>query len=349
MPPRKTLPRGGTFYPSNDSATYRDLLLFEERLKTNAAALKRRKSRYRLFLLQLLVIIAFLLSEVHLQTNFLAIPYALFLRKLLPDIYTPETPVLLHPYFASGMLFVSVTTLVLFFASGMYSEKIGYANRYVPHANKALRSFNMYLNVRQPPLRSKYPLKALLTPFSVFFSANPDPTTPTSPRTPRRSPSPSPLSARSPSSARPITSIPPSTNPRGELIFSSRVAPAFREGYERYRSAFERKRAERASLMRANTWLGWLTIQVRNRVLGPVIGVKEEKPVVVSLPPSRTPSSAGRGRPGSTQGSRKGSPIPRGRVPRGNTPPVPGGPHIGQNTGGSPLASEVTRSNVDES
>jgi hypothetical protein len=35
------------FYPSSDTATYRDLLLFEERLKSNAAQLQRRKSRYQ--------------------------------------------------------------------------------------------------------------------------------------------------------------------------------------------------------------------------------------------------------------------------------------------------------------
>jgi hypothetical protein len=38
---------GSSFFPPNDQATYRDLLLFEERLKTNALALNRRKSRYQ--------------------------------------------------------------------------------------------------------------------------------------------------------------------------------------------------------------------------------------------------------------------------------------------------------------
>ena len=40
--------------------------------------------------------------------------------------------------------------------------------------------------------------------------------------------------------------IPPSSNPRGELIFSSRVDKSFKEGYERYRNAFERRREEKA-------------------------------------------------------------------------------------------------------
>lgn len=55
----------------------------------------------------------------------------MFLQRVLPGVYTAETDVVFPPYFASGLLFVSVTTLVLFFASGMYSEKIGYANKYV--------------------------------------------------------------------------------------------------------------------------------------------------------------------------------------------------------------------------
>lgn len=42
-----------------------------------------------------------------------------------------------------------------------------------------------------------------------------------------------------------IPPIPPTTNPRGELIFSSRVHPHFKEGYERYRAAFERRRGEK--------------------------------------------------------------------------------------------------------
>ena len=81
------------------------------------------------FLAQLLIAIAFLLSEVLLQTSFLTIPYKLLLKRVLPEIYSDDTAVELHPYFASGLLFVSVTTLVLFFASGMYSEKIAYANQ----------------------------------------------------------------------------------------------------------------------------------------------------------------------------------------------------------------------------
>lgn len=83
------------------------------------------------FLAQLLLAIGFLLSEVLLQTSFLVIPYKFVLQRALPEIYTDDSKVELHPYFASGLLFVSVTTLALFFASGMYSEKIAYANQFV--------------------------------------------------------------------------------------------------------------------------------------------------------------------------------------------------------------------------
>jgi hypothetical protein len=49
MPPRSTPPpnnRGG-FQPPNDASTFKDLLHFEERLKINAARLKKRKRKYQ--------------------------------------------------------------------------------------------------------------------------------------------------------------------------------------------------------------------------------------------------------------------------------------------------------------
>ena len=78
------------------------------------------------FLFQLLLVIAFLLCEVILppQISILSIPYKMFLQRILPEVYHDDTQVTLHPYIASGLLFVSVTTLALVFASGMYSEKI---------------------------------------------------------------------------------------------------------------------------------------------------------------------------------------------------------------------------------
>ncbi|KZP16735.1 hypothetical protein FIBSPDRAFT_673624, partial [Athelia psychrophila] len=310
------LPPKGSYHPPNDAATHRDLLLFEERLKTNAASLRRRKARYQLFLVQLLIVIGLLLCEVLLKTSFLAIPYTYALQRALPATYGGDfLAAEVHPYLASGLLFVSVMTLVLFFASGMYSEKISYANRYVPHANKALRSLNMYLNVRKPPLRAKFPLNPLAFLFPRPAASPPRPTSPTSPT----STSPSPASptrasspgARAPAASTTLQTIPYTTNPRGELIFSSRVDRAFRDAYERYRSAFERKRDERQRLDDAKTWRGWLALKA---------------PWSAGLPPpppaalggaaqahARTLSgSRGRASLGHTPGSsRRGSPAPR--------------------------------------
>jgi len=85
------------------------------------------------FLFQLLALISFLTCEVFLQLNLLDIPYHFILLRTFPSLYPPEetAEVHIHPYFTLGLLSVSVTTLVLFFASGMYSEKIAYANRSV--------------------------------------------------------------------------------------------------------------------------------------------------------------------------------------------------------------------------
>jgi hypothetical protein len=278
----------------------------------------------------LIFAIVFLLSEVLLHTPFLSVPYQYLLRRTFPNVYGPDVEVRLHPYVASGLLFVSVTTLLLFFATGLYSEKIGYANRcgrhpffwtlkfilrsYVPHANRALRSFNMYLNMRQAPHRSLY------NPLSYLFPRPLSPPDRPTSQNRARSPSPTQLGRRS-SSAVPMPSIPPTTNPRGELIFSSRVDRGFREAYERYRAAFERKRDERERQAAAGTWTGWFSQKVhwsraptptadsststpsQSRVGSALRGRIGAQSSNASLAPSRrsTPaqsSEPGRGRPG---------------------------------------------------
>jgi len=233
-PSRSTTPvQGKPWHPPSDASTYRDLLLFEERLKTNAARLRRKKRRYQLFLLTLVFCIAVLASDVLLATSLLTWP-ANRLMAHLP--ISPQQDIILPTYITHTALLVVITTLVLFYASGLYAEKIGYANRYVPHANKALRAFNMYLNVRAAPLAAPWP-------FSILFGSPPpippSSTSVKSQRTSKLDPS------RAGRRATPISPIPPSSNPRGELIFNSRVDKQFRESYERYRAAFERKRDER--------------------------------------------------------------------------------------------------------
>ncbi|KAJ7231337.1 hypothetical protein C8J57DRAFT_1533752 [Mycena rebaudengoi] len=196
------------------------------------------------------------------HVSLLAIPCKVVLQRVLPSVYTADTPVHIHPYVSSGLLFVSVTTLALFFANGTYTDKIAYANKYVPHANRALRLFNMYLNVRKPPLRAKL----LCNPLAFFFPRPDDPPPPPSPpsRSSSRAPSSSsssPMQTGSTSTSLPIPAIPSAANLRGELRLSSRVDRAFRDGYERYRANFERKRAAQAQAQgeqaRAQRW-GWV-------------------------------------------------------------------------------------------
>lgn len=77
-----------------------------------------------------MIVIALLLSQVFLDLHMLDMPYQMVLRKFMSNHRTLDLEDMhVHPYVASGLLFVSVTTLLLFFASGMYSEKIAYANR----------------------------------------------------------------------------------------------------------------------------------------------------------------------------------------------------------------------------
>ncbi|KAI5448989.1 hypothetical protein NCC49_005699 [Naganishia albida] len=241
----------GPYQPPGDTATYRDLLLFEERLKMNASMLARRRGRYEAFLVVLILTIIFLANKILFQP-----------------------PQLAHVrYLAQGFLAVALVTLVLFFASGMYQERIGYANKYVPHANKSLRSLNMHLNMRRAPksLRSFLLWIPILgvSPTAVVPLRRNGASNPTTPAT----------------TTALIPPIPPTTNPRGELIFSSRVDKTFKEGYERYRAAFERRRAEKLREVRWERRWGWT-----RRVVGvfrtTVVGE-------VPPPPSTTTQTAG--------------------------------------------------------
>ena len=169
----------------------------------------------------------------------------------------------------------------------------------------------MYLNVRRPPLRSKISLN----PMSHFFprpelsleSTRPSLTRPSSPSSPTDR-----------STSVPIAPIPPAANPRGELIFSSRVDRSFRESYERYRAAFERKRQERERSDAMQTWLGWLRYQTpwhKRPVVHPIAAAAPHvrttafsstrgRGVASAFP---TPSSSRRSSP-MTRASRRGTP-----------------------------------------
>ncbi|KAF9945436.1 hypothetical protein BGZ72_001338 [Mortierella alpina] len=106
------------------SVTYRDLLIFEERLKLNMIRLRKRQQKYEAFLGSLIAVIA----------------YCAFVTFYRPSqAYSVQ---MLHKFF----LLVSCTTLFLFFATGMYSEKLGYSSKFVPQCNRVLRIFNMHFN-----------------------------------------------------------------------------------------------------------------------------------------------------------------------------------------------------------
>ncbi|CAE6534861.1 unnamed protein product [Rhizoctonia solani] len=331
MPPRSTPPphnRSG-FQPPNNATTFKDLLHFEERLKINAAMLKKRKRKYQAFLVQLILVILVLTSDVVLNTPFVASPINLMIphfdnRIRIPlliwwldqpeqDISPITAPLHLHPYIIPGLWLVSVTTLILFFASGLYSEKISYANRYVPQANRALRNFNLHLNVHTQPIGPPGPLKYL-------FPRPTPPSTPTSATTAQT------LRKGAIRKAQ-LNPIPPTTNPRGELIFSSRVDRPFREAYERYRSVWERKREEHLAANR-RAWLGWLWFT-------------SNKPAPVGTP------GKDRGRSTPTPGSsrtpsRRSSPAGGARKNRTRTPELPSSPLAQTETSGRTSRPSLT-------
>lgn len=180
--------------------------------------------------------------------------------------------------------------------------------RYVHHANRTLRNFNMHLNVRHPPL----PSRVLVNPFSSLSNRDSTKNAPSSSLR-YESRSPSLEGGRKRGQSVPIPPIPPSTNPRGELIFSARVDRSFRESYERYRASFERKREERELVAAAQTWWGWQVWPwnwLRRRASPP-------KSFIRGHSPSESVSSTTRGRGSDTESgtstpgsSRRPSPVP---------------------------------------
>lgn len=91
-----------------------------------------------------------------------------------------------------------------------------------------------------------------------------------------------------------MATMPLSSNPRGELIFSSRVDKSFREGYERYRAAFERRREEKQREERGRSW----------KSLG--IWGRTESPMRVNVTPTPPASRRGTPPPTASLGSRGG-------------------------------------------
>jgi len=148
--------------------------------------------------------------------------------------------------------------LFLFFASGLFADKITAANKYVlaslltrfvPQANRSLHNFNLHLNMRT---LSRTPVWASWLP--IWRNTSSMPTGPSRNTTWHQS-GPNNIFQQNECRTFHISnsqSIPPARNERGEILLSSRVDTDFREGYERYRNAFERKRREKMEAQKQN-------------------------------------------------------------------------------------------------
>ncbi|PKI82700.1 hypothetical protein MVES_003538 [Malassezia vespertilionis] len=212
------------FPPAANAAVFRDLLIFEERLKQNAARLGARKQKYQAFLYLLCTCILWAVYSL---------------------CYQPQDNVIIY-YARLGLVSVCCTMVMLFFASGIYAGRITAANKFVPQANRSLRNFNMLLN---RDTNSRFSAWLAWIPFWQRIAPRAPP--PFFDKGPART-----MRSKSPRAAffrhNTASSIPQSGSSRGELVFSNRVTPHFREGYERYRGAFERKRKEKLALQQQN-------------------------------------------------------------------------------------------------
>ncbi|KAI8875835.1 hypothetical protein K501DRAFT_263171 [Backusella circina FSU 941] len=105
-------------------ATFRDLVIFEERLRGNMTRLLKRKKKYQVLLVGLFLCLGYFF-------------YAVFID--------PSKVFMVHLMNTLALLSVA-GGLVFFYKSGMYSEKIVYAQKFVPHCNQALRAFQLEFN-----------------------------------------------------------------------------------------------------------------------------------------------------------------------------------------------------------
>ncbi|KAI9311601.1 Spo7-like protein-domain-containing protein [Dichotomocladium elegans] len=109
-----------------DQVTYRDLVIFEERLRGNMTRLQRRRRKYEAFLLGIFILLFYFF-------------YVVFL--------VPSKDFSIHLMNTSALL-VTAGSLVFIYRSGIYFEKIVFASEFVTHSNRALRPFNLQFNRR---------------------------------------------------------------------------------------------------------------------------------------------------------------------------------------------------------
>jgi hypothetical protein len=91
----------------------------------SGAILRHRRLCTLVYLLLLVLLTVILASDSLLETAFFLWPANIFLNRFWND----QLYIAPHPYFLHGTFFVLGVTLFLFFASGLYNEKITYANK----------------------------------------------------------------------------------------------------------------------------------------------------------------------------------------------------------------------------
>ncbi|SAL96660.1 hypothetical protein [Absidia glauca] len=126
LPEKVTSPNSPDPSTKYDQVTYRDLVIFEERLRGNMIRLRKRKRKFEALLCCLLALLGYFFYAVFVD------PSKTFTNHLMNTM----------------ALLVVAGSLVFFYRSGMYSEKIMYAAQFVPHCNRALSSFNLQFNRR---------------------------------------------------------------------------------------------------------------------------------------------------------------------------------------------------------
>ena len=171
--------------------------------------------------------------------------------------------------------------------------------RYVPQANRSIRPYNMYLNAATPSI----------LPFPVpSFHRKPGKlvtiTTSTIPSSPPRNPQ-----AQQSSPRQPLTNIPPPSNPKGELMFSSRIDPNFIDGYTKFRNEWHKRRAVAHPPASSTAWLFGRKVRTEQPVAPP----KDELHPLMHTPSNRG-RDAHRSASSTPSSSRRSSPAPRRSV-----------------------------------
>ncbi|KAI8851295.1 hypothetical protein BC829DRAFT_387098 [Chytridium lagenaria] len=107
-----------------EEKTFRDVMIFEERLRQNMIRLNRMRRRWELILASLVAMFA----------------YFAYLTVYLPKREDPT-----NPYHLFGFI-LSSSILFIFFASGLYKAKLSTPAKFTSQCNRALKPYNVLFN-----------------------------------------------------------------------------------------------------------------------------------------------------------------------------------------------------------